>query len=195
MWKIRLAALGLILAAAGIGAFVYLSEVKPASFVGRFPFPINLYDCSVKNPLGQITTFALTAITAGVGVLGDRFTLMLGIHHTDMELRPILRKSLNGLEDVVNTIVQGCTEDQSFKMYLPFKDKGREFVIKTGKELGVDFINTWSCHENTDVACGSCEGCREREAAFKIAGIDDPQVGRKIKVPVKAKFPAEVLLP
>src|SRR5213079_3014013 len=24
------------------------------SFVGRFPFPINLYDCLVKNPLGQI---------------------------------------------------------------------------------------------------------------------------------------------
>jgi len=42
MWKIRLAALGLILAAAGIGAFVYLSEVKPASFVGRFPFVLGL---------------------------------------------------------------------------------------------------------------------------------------------------------
>jgi len=70
------------------------------SFVGRFPFPINLYDCLVKNPLGQITTFALSSLVAGISVLADRYVLMLGIHHTDMELRPVLQKSMETLEEI-----------------------------------------------------------------------------------------------
>ena len=64
------------------------------SFVGRFPFPINLYDCRVSNPLGQITTFAMSALVAGVSVLADRPTLMIGVHHTDMELHPVLQRSM-----------------------------------------------------------------------------------------------------
>jgi 7-cyano-7-deazaguanine synthase in queuosine biosynthesis len=70
------------------------------SFVGRFPFPLNLYDCTVKNPLGQITTFVMSALVAGIGVLADRHTLMLGIRRTDIEFRPVLRKSMDTLEDI-----------------------------------------------------------------------------------------------
>lgn len=42
MWKIRLGAFALILLAGAIGAFVYYSEVKPASSLGRFPFVLGL---------------------------------------------------------------------------------------------------------------------------------------------------------
>lgn len=42
MWKIRLGALALILLAGAIGAFVYYSEAKPASLLGRFPFVLGL---------------------------------------------------------------------------------------------------------------------------------------------------------
>jgi 7-cyano-7-deazaguanine synthase len=157
------------------------------SFVGRFPFPINLYDCLVKNPLGQITTFAMSALVAGVGVLGDRYTMMLGIHHTDMELRPVLQKSMTTLEDIVNYIVESFTDEKHFKLMLPFADTSRSEVIKTGLELGVNYINTWSCHENLGTPCNSCEGCEERAEAFTLAGVADPQLNANgINVPVHA---------
>jgi 7-cyano-7-deazaguanine synthase len=156
------------------------------SFVGRFPFPINLYDCLVKNPLGQITTFALSALVAGIGVLGERYTLMLGIHHTDMELRPVLQKTMNSLHDVVNYVVESFTDDKHFQLLLPFKDTNRSEVIQTGLRLGVDYVNTWSCHESGDVPCQMREGCEERREAFQLAGIPDPQIGKRIEVPVHA---------
>lgn len=157
------------------------------SFVGRFPFPINLYDCLVKNPLGQITTFAMSALVAGIGVLGDRYTLMLGIHHTDMELRPVLQRSMTTLEDIVNYVVESFTDEQHFKLMLPFADTDRSEVIKTGLRLGVDYVNTWSCHENRDTPCQNCEGCEERREAFALAQVADPQLtSGGIKVPVHA---------
>lgn len=157
------------------------------SFIGRFPFPLNLYDCQVKNPLGQITTFAMSALVAGIGVLADRHTLMLGIHHTDIELRPVLRKSTDTLEDIVNYVVESFTDDKHFKLMLPFGETKRSEVIKIGQRLGVDYINTWSCHENTAFPCNRCEGCEERREAFSMAGVKDPQLeAGGIQVPVRA---------
>jgi 7-cyano-7-deazaguanine synthase len=156
------------------------------SFVGRFPFPINLYDCMVKNPLGQITTFALSSLVAGIGVLAERYTLMLGIHHTDLQYRPVLDKTMQTLEETVNLVVESFTDDRRFELLLPFRDYPRPHVIRTGLELGVDYVNTWSCHENQDVPCNECEGCAERAEAFELARVEDPQLGKRIVVPVHA---------
>lgn len=157
------------------------------SFVGRFPFPLNLYDCLVKNPLGQITTFSMSALVAGIGVLADRYTMMLGIHHTDIELRPVLHRSMTTLREFVNYVVESFTDEQKFELMLPFGDTKRSDVIKTGLRLGVDYVNTWSCHENQAAPCNSCEGCEERREAFTLAGLADPQVAAGgIKVPVHA---------
>lgn len=157
------------------------------SFIGRFPFPLNLYDCLVKNPLGQITTFSMSALVAGIGVLADRYTLMLGIHHTDIELRPVLKRSMEILQELVDYVVQSFTDEQKFKLLLPFAETNRSKVIKTGLDLGVDYVNTWSCHENQGVPCNNCEGCEERREAFTLAGVADPQAKAKgIVVPVYA---------
>jgi hypothetical protein len=77
----------------------------------------------VKNPLGQITTFAMSALVAGIGVLAERYTLMLGIHHTDMELRPVLQKSMATLEEVVGFVVESFTDDRRFRLMLPFRTR------------------------------------------------------------------------
>lgn len=157
------------------------------SFIGRFPFPLNLYDCLVKNPLGQITTFAMSTLVAGIGVLADRHTMMLGIHHTDIELRPVLQKSMDMLEEFVNYVVESFTDDEHFSLMLPFGDTNRSEVIKIGQRLGVDYVNTWSCHENTVAPCNACEGCEERREAFTLAGVKDPQAETKgVEVPVHA---------
>jgi 7-cyano-7-deazaguanine synthase len=171
-----------------VGVPLEVVDISPLrnSFVGRFPFPINLYDCEVKNPLGQITTFALSALVAGIGVLADRYTLLMGIHHTDIEHRPVLKKNMASLEDVVGHVVSSFTE-QRFSLLLPFRDTPRLDVIRVGIDLGVDFQNTWSCHEDTNIPCGECEGCRERVEAFELAGMADPQLGKGVMIPVKAR--------
>ncbi len=155
------------------------------SFVGRFPFPINLYDCDVKNPLGQITTLAMSVLVAGVGVLAERFVLAMGIHHTDMDKRPVLQNNVKTLEEGVRFIVQAHT-DYAFRLLLPFMDEKRSNVIATGIQLGVELQNTWSCHENTGTPCQECEGCAERAEAFDLAGEEDPLLTHGFSIPVRA---------
>jgi 7-cyano-7-deazaguanine synthase len=52
-------------------------------------------------------------------------------------------------------------------------------AVRFGLEIGVPFELTWSCHNNTDVACGCCSNCESRLEAFQSNGIIDPIVYEK----------------
>ncbi|MBS3105108.1 7-cyano-7-deazaguanine synthase [Candidatus Woesearchaeota archaeon] len=66
---------------------------------------------------------------------------------------------------------------------------GKPEIIRTGKELGVNFSHTWSCHSyippeevgSKARACGTCGNCSTRYSAFLKLGFEDP-IGYK-KVP------------
>jgi 7-cyano-7-deazaguanine synthase len=47
-------------------------------------------------------------------------------------------------------------------------------IIRRGIELGAPFDLTWSCYQNEDRACGVCDSCLLRLAAFREAGVTDP---------------------
>lgn len=56
----------------------------------------------------------------------------------------------------------------------PFIGMNKAQVIAKGLELGVLYEFTWSCYEGGDKPCGVCGTCRDRIAAFRANGIDDP---------------------
>ncbi|MFC0435359.1 7-cyano-7-deazaguanine synthase QueC [Kutzneria buriramensis] len=47
-------------------------------------------------------------------------------------------------------------------------------VVSLGEELGVPWAETWSCFRGDALQCGRCAACRERQAAFRDAGVTDP---------------------
>jgi 7-cyano-7-deazaguanine synthase len=47
-------------------------------------------------------------------------------------------------------------------------------IIRRGMELGAPLQLTWSCYQNEDRACGACDSCLLRLAAFAEAGVPDP---------------------
>ncbi|HEX8340727.1 MAG TPA: 7-cyano-7-deazaguanine synthase [Tepidisphaeraceae bacterium] len=47
-------------------------------------------------------------------------------------------------------------------------------VVDLGVQVSAPLDKTWSCHESHADACGSCRGCRAREAAFMQAAKIDP---------------------
>ena len=51
-------------------------------------------------------------------------------------------------------------------------------IIKTGKNLGLDYKKTISCYQATSdgKACGNCESCEFRKNAFIDNGLDDETV-------------------
>ena len=62
------------------------------------------------------------------------------------------------------------------KILAPFVNLNKSQVVKKGLELGVPYKHTWSCYSGGEKPCGVCATCRDRAAAFKANGIEDPAI-------------------
>lgn len=51
--------------------------------------------------------------------------------------------------------------------------KKREIVLR-GQSLGAPLELTWSCYQESELACGTCDSCALRLRAFREAGVTDP---------------------
>ncbi|MBQ1340523.1 MAG: 7-cyano-7-deazaguanine synthase QueC [Ruminococcus sp.] len=69
---------------------------------------------------------------------------------------------------------------QKLKVEAPFIGLTKAEVVKKGLELGVPYEMTWSCYEGGDMPCGVCGTCRDRIAAFKANGIEDPALAKGV---------------
>jgi 7-cyano-7-deazaguanine synthase len=56
----------------------------------------------------------------------------------------------------------------------PLVHRRKAEIVRLGHELGAPLELTWSCYQREERACGRCESCRLRIAAFAAAGIEDP---------------------
>lgn len=56
----------------------------------------------------------------------------------------------------------------------PYTNLTKADIARRGKELGIDYSETWSCYKGGSVHCGRCGTCVERREALAEAGIDDP---------------------
>ena len=65
---------------------------------------------------------------------------------------------------------------QQLRIEAPFVKLSKADVVKKGIELKVPYEMTWSCYEGGDRPCGVCGTCRDRIAAFRANGIEDPLI-------------------
>jgi len=77
--------------------------------------------------------------------------------------------------EVLNNLVFISTKfNKNVKIIAPLNYGNKEVNIKKGLELKIPFEYTWTCVARDDVACGTCESCKDRLEAFKKNGIKDP---------------------
>ncbi len=68
----------------------------------------------------------------------------------------------------------GTRPETHVELVTPVIDLGKADIVRRGLELGAPLELSWSCYEREDRACGQCESCRLRLAAFREAGVPDP---------------------
>jgi 7-cyano-7-deazaguanine synthase len=72
------------------------------------------------------------------------------------------------------TLSLGSTREGGWTLHTPFVDQWKTEVVKLGLELGVPYELTHTCYEGRRPACGQCDACAERLAAFAANGVPDP---------------------
>ncbi len=58
----------------------------------------------------------------------------------------------------------------------PFTHMTKGQIAARGRDLGIDYAETWSCYKGGNHHCGRCGTCVERREALAEAGIADPTV-------------------
>ena len=77
-------------------------------------------------------------------------------------------------DSLEQTLRLGGPADRPFRIHTPFVNMWKREVIGVGLELGVPYEMTHTCYTGRRPACGVCDACVERTAAFAENGAVDP---------------------
>ena len=118
------------------------------------------------------------------------FDIYTGVNCVDYSGYPDCRPEyLEAFEILANLATKAGVEGTGrFRIHAPLLALTKEQIILRGRELGVDYGLTHTCYDPTidGLACGRCDACSLRLAAFACLGLSDPApyVSRADKLPV-----------
>ena len=113
----------------------------------------------------------LAASTSWAEVLGAR-AIFVGAVEADSSGYPDCRPGF--FRAFAEAIRLGTRAETNIAIETPVIAMDKAEIVARGLSLGVPFELTWSCYEANDEACGDCESCRLRLAAFRRANATDP---------------------
>jgi len=104
--------------------------------------------------------------------------IFIGVNAVDYSGYPDCRPEyVAAYERMANLATRGAVEGTTpVRIRAPLIDLTKREIIELGTQLGVDYGMTMSCYDPSPsgVACGPCDACQLRLAAFAAAGVNDP---------------------
>lgn len=98
--------------------------------------------------------------------------IYIGVQSSDYSGYPDCRPEfIAAFQQVINL---GTRPDTRIELKTPFVRMNKAEILKIGMDLEVPYIDTWSCYQNDEEACGVCGSCHYRLEAFEALGIRDP---------------------
>lgn len=110
------------------------------------------------------------AVAAGIAESCGAEGIVIAAHSGDHALYPDCRESF--MQAMGQAISLGTYAE--LRILRPFISLSKGQIVALGAELGVDFNHTYSCYCGGAQHCGRCGTCRERQDAFRAAGLADP---------------------
>ena len=99
----------------------------------------------------------------------------IGVNALDYSGYPDCRPDyIQAMQEVFRLGTRQGREDNPIDIVSPLIDLKKTEIIQLGNKLGVPWELTWSCYSGGNVACGTCDSCRLRLAAFEELGLTDP---------------------
>jgi 7-cyano-7-deazaguanine synthase len=107
-------------------------------------------------------------------------SVYLGVNALDYSGYPDCRPDyIEAMQQVFRLGTKQGREGQPIQIVAPLIQLKKTEIIQLGNRLGVPWQNTWSCYSDggtgdLPLACGVCDSCQLRRAAFSELGLQDP---------------------
>ena len=124
---------------------------------------------NMKSTVVPFRNGIMLSIAAGIAENNKFQYVMLANHAGDHTIYPDCRPEF--VEAMNNDIHFGTLN--GVQLLTPYTRLTKAEIASKGKELNIDYSETWSCYKGGEHHCGVCGTCRERKEALKIAGIED----------------------
>ena len=111
----------------------------------------------------------MLAIAAAMAEDSGLGYVMLANHSGDHTIYPDCRPEF---VDAMSKAIEAGTYN-GVKLWAPYTNITKTDICRHGKELGIDYSETWSCYKGAEKHCGRCGTCVERREALAAAGIID----------------------
>lgn len=124
---------------------------------------------NMKSTVVPFRNGIMLSIACGIAESYDLENVMIANHFGDHTIYPDCRTSFI---DAMNETMQRGTF-KHIKLLAPYTTITKTDIACHGKELGINYAETWSCYKGLDKHCGKCGTCVERREALRGAGIVD----------------------
>jgi len=99
----------------------------------------------------------------------------IGVNALDYSGYPDCRPDyIQAMQEVFRLGTKQGREGDAIAIITPLLHLKKTEIIQLGDHLGVPWHLTWSCYAGEKLACGVCDSCRLRRAAFVELGLSDP---------------------
>lgn len=150
----------------------------PKSDAAYSPAGVGAGEIPVTYVPARNTVFLAYALGYAEVVGAER--IYIGVNAVDYsgypDCRPEFVEAFQRLADVAT---KAGVEGHGARVVAPLLHMTKAQIIRRGLELGVDYGLTHSCYDPGEGgrACGRCDSCRIRIAAFRELGMTDPAIG------------------
>ncbi len=132
----------------------------------------NYDDENMKSTVVPFRNGIMLSVACGLAESRGLKHVMIANHGGDHAIYPDCRAAF--IESMSRAMAAGTYD--GVDIIAPYTAITKSEIAVKGKNLGIDYSQTYSCYKGGERHCGKCGTCRERKEAFEYAGMPDPTV-------------------
>lgn len=132
----------------------------------------NYDDENMRSTVVPFRNGIMLSVAAGLAESEGLRYVMMANHAGDHAIYPDCRP---GFVKAMNEAIKKGTYE-GIEIDAPYTGLKKADIARRGKDLDINYAETWSCYKGGEHHCGKCGTCQERKQAFREAGIDDKTI-------------------
>lgn len=143
---------------------------KSSLLSGADKIPEGSYDDdNMKSTVVPFRNGIMLSIAVGIAESEGLKKVFIANHGGDHAIYPDCREEFI---EAINAASQAGTYEH-VRILAPYTNITKTDIALRGKQLEIDYSETWSCYKGGEVHCGKCGTCVERKQALREAGLED----------------------